>query len=280
MDTNSESTISRLIEGKQKSITFCGMTIVVMLVTPEIAANMLARNQTNRKIRRHIVDQYVNDMREARWRPSLMPVCITPEGNTANGGHRLTAIVQSGFSQWLLIAYNVLPETIAMQDIGLKRSLRDIGKFLGKDLTTTQAAIAKLIEHGPRSPKSVSFLEAFNTYCDHSEAIDWVAEKTRSHRVGISAPILAVVAKAWYLYPHNILEDFLQVLITGVATRGVQDTAAIRLRDYARSCGAGEQARIGLYKRAQFALKHFIDGKPIRALYGTDTDYFPLPEGE
>ena len=257
------------------------MKIVVMIVTPEIAADMLTRNQTNRKIRKHIVAQYVHDMESGRWVPSMTPVCITPDGNTANGGHRLTAIVRSGCAQWLLIAYDVLPTTVAMLDIGMKRTLSDVAKFMGADMNTTQAAIAKILIKGPRGSRFISFSESFDTYVDHAEAINWVIERSKMKKSGLSAPVLAIVTKAWYTQSHPRLEEFLRTMLTGVCENGDADSAAVKLRDYVRSItSGGEATRAEVYKRAQSALRAFVDEKPLKLLRGTESDYFPLPEDD
>lgn len=103
----------------------------LLLVTPLIAAQFLARNVKNRAIKEAHVDKLVRDQQAGRWAFTGQPIIFDIDGNLTNGQHTLTAIVQSGKPQVLLIVEGVDPESILGMDGGVKRSFSDWLKIHG-----------------------------------------------------------------------------------------------------------------------------------------------------
>lgn len=78
-----------------------------MLVTPEIARAWLARNTDNRNLRDGLVRQLAADMKNGAWMPNHQGVAIRADGTLLDGQHRLSAIVMSGVSVWMLVFTNM-----------------------------------------------------------------------------------------------------------------------------------------------------------------------------
>ena len=72
------------------------ITKVEMPVGPELAAELLGNNPSNRGIRREHVDGLARDMARGRWRKSHSGIAIGPTGALGDGQHRLLAICKSG----------------------------------------------------------------------------------------------------------------------------------------------------------------------------------------
>ena len=251
------------------------MTLTVEMVTPAIAKKWLDQNTGNRRLRDTAVDQYARDMTADNWERKPVAVCFDDTGKLGNGQHTLNAIVKSGKAQELLVARNVPRKAIAMMDRGLVRTLNDVANFLGAEIESRRAGVARILKWGPRDQGAKSFDELLEAYQDHAEVIDLVcavAPKT----AGMNAAMLAVCAKAAYTRDHAKIQRFLQVLRTGMVD-GEHESAAIRLRDFGRSLrGANSQAlREETYNKTMSALSHFLDGKPMTKLYGTPADLFP-----
>lgn len=93
-------------------------------------------------------------------------VCIDTNGQTCNGGHRLTAVYESGTAQPMFVAYNVPPETYRVMDRGTKRSTADTLTGAGEVNTAALAAAAKLawlwfnVEQGQWAKVSTHVTEA------------------------------------------------------------------------------------------------------------------------
>lgn len=252
------------------------MTLTVEMVTPAIANKWLEQNTVNRRLRAPTVDQYSRDMNAGNWERKPMAVCFDDEGKLGNGQHTLHAIANSGKAQELLVARNVPRKSIAMMDRGLVRTLNDVAKFLGADLESRRASVARMLKWGARDKTAKSFDELLDAYQEHEEVIDLVCDAAPK-TAGMNAAMLAVCAKAAYTRDRAKIHRFLQVLRTGMVD-GEHESAAIRLRDFGRSLrGANsESLREETYNKTMSALSNFLDGKPMTKLYGTPTDLFPM----
>ncbi len=255
------------------------MLLSVETVTPAIAKRWLDHsNLNNRRLRLPTVNQYADDMINWVWHKKPVAICFDVGGMLGNGQHTLHAIIKSGIPQELLIARNVPSEAIAAMDVGLKRTIADIAHFLGEELGSRQAAIARLLKWGPASTDTRSFSATLDAYIEHDEPIDWVC-KMCPRASGFSAAVLAVIVRAWYSRDRKRIAEFIEVMKTGVAS-GNEDVAAIRLRDFCRSLksSGGRAMVIETYQRTQSALDYFLRRKPITKLYGTDKELFSLPK--
>ncbi len=261
------------------AIKYGSMTLTVELVTPAVAARWLGQSNTdNRRLRKKISAQYAEDMRRGDWHRKPVAICFGEDGLLGNGQHTLSAIVESGCAHELLIARNVPASAIAVMDVGLKRTISDIGHFLGNQFGSRESAIAKIVAIGPGNSEPKSFAFLFEAYQRHQHAIDTLCAASPK-AVGFSAAVMAVMVRAWYSQDEARILEFVEVMKSGIV-QGPEDTAAIRLRDHCRSLksAGGWSVSIDTYRRAQSALDAFLRRKPMSKLYGTERELFPLPE--
>ena len=112
-------------------------------ITPAIATKLLAMVDRNlqRKLKPHLVDKYVRQMKDGFWLPVPSNILITDTGKTIDGQHRLHAIMQSGIGQWMHVFKNC-PESIRIGiDIG---GTRTYGDTLPRDIAYSGAVSAAL----------------------------------------------------------------------------------------------------------------------------------------
>jgi len=97
-------------------------------ITPEMAAIMLEKNQTNRRLNPRLVSQYAKDMKNGEWKTTHQGIAINCLGFVVDGQHRLAAIVESGVAIWLLVtAYNESIGAMASPiDMHMRRKITDI----------------------------------------------------------------------------------------------------------------------------------------------------------
>jgi hypothetical protein len=258
----------------RRTMRFGVMTLTSMLVSPRLASEWLKKNQCNRRLRPGYVRQYAEDMQADRWEKIPCALCFDTDGNLGNGQHTLNAIIESGVTQELLVATNVPRNSIAFMDVGAKRSISDIAHFVGENIETRRAAIARIIEFGIDSYATQrSFSQLFDAYQNHVDAIEYVCALTGGKNAGITAVTLAVCAMASYTVETSKIERFIQVMKSGLAD-GLSESSAIRLRDIARDKGGRNDtlARREMYRKANSALLHFVEGRSITKLYGIDED--------
>lgn len=73
-----------------------GLSAIVVTVTPEMAELMLAKNQSNRRIKEPRVELYARAMTDGRWHLNGEPVVFDTSGGLRSGQHRLLSCIRSG----------------------------------------------------------------------------------------------------------------------------------------------------------------------------------------
>ncbi len=107
------------------------MVTSIEKITPEMAAEFLEANGTNRKISRNVVDRYARAMRAGRWKLSHQGIAFDIDGRLVDGQHRLTAILQSGETIESLVVHNAPRDMFDVLDNGKSRSPGDTLGILG-----------------------------------------------------------------------------------------------------------------------------------------------------
>ena len=257
-------------------IKYGQMIISIELVNPTIAKRWLEQNTNNRRLRRESVNKYARDMSAGDWHRKPVAICFDDSGLLGNGQHTLNAIIESGTSQELLIARNVPRKSIALMDIGLKRTFADVAHFIGENYDSRRGAVARTAAWGVNWEQK-SFDEVFDAYREHKEVIDFVCDRSPK-KVGYSAAVLAVCARAMYTHDASKVERFLDILTTGLVD-DLSESAAVRLRDFLRTRGIhGRAGQNEVFRKTTSALAAFLRGEPLAKIYGTGEDLFPLPQ--
>lgn len=263
----------------QQELAYGPMILKVVFVPPELARQWLTLNDNNRTLRTRFVQQYVRDMKEQRFHRVPVAICFDQAGLLSNGQHRLWAVVESGIGQEFLVAWNVPRESIAAQDLGLKRTLSDVASLFDTDIDSRRGAVARTMVFGPSDLMPRGFEELLAAYQDHRTVIDQACAVVPSRVAGINSMTLAVAARAWYSQDPEKIARFLKILQNGI-TDGPHESAAIRLREFCRGSAAGSSSRamrLQVYWKAEAALKHFLMGGEITKVYGVSEEQFPVP---
>lgn len=96
-----------------------------VMVTPEIATELLKKNTCNRRVNERIVDFYARLMSEGKWKANGQPITIDIKDVITNGQHRLLAIVKFGGAVPMVIIYGVEDGSYETTDIHHVRKLSD-----------------------------------------------------------------------------------------------------------------------------------------------------------
>ena len=113
-------------------------------VTPLIATNLLAKNESNRKVNEKTVNQYYRDMMEGRWKEETAEVIkISQSGRVLDGQHRLLAIIKSNKAFTFHIAYGLDDSIFDVLDTGKVRSASDVLNVQNIQNSSNIAAIIK-----------------------------------------------------------------------------------------------------------------------------------------
>lgn len=140
------------------------MKIVLMTVTPELAAHYLQNNKSNRKLHPSHVARLADDIRSGRWQLTHQGIAINRHGELLDGQHRLRAIVATGVAVPMMVATGVISESAMglMVDVGAVRTATDIS---GQSREIVQPCVVLQLNHDGVSTRSKSrtleFVDAF-----------------------------------------------------------------------------------------------------------------------
>lgn len=122
------------------------MDVREVLIKPEDAKVYIDYyNKTNRKIEKTRVKRFAKYMTDGEWKSNGETIKILKNGMIADGQHRLSAIVESGIAQTMLIAYDVSEETFKTVDIGKKRTDSQVLVKEGIKNATAVAGAARML---------------------------------------------------------------------------------------------------------------------------------------
>lgn len=107
-----------------------GVSIFLLRVTPDLAGEMLKKNsEGQRTISKLAVERYAADMTTEDWIFNGAPVIMSKQNKLLDGQHRLSAIVESGQPQILLVVHGLDAAAMSTIDAGRQRSYADILKI-------------------------------------------------------------------------------------------------------------------------------------------------------
>lgn len=128
------------------------MKTEVVTITPEMAADMLTRNCSNRPLRRHVMEYYARQIRNGAWRLTHQGIAIDMDGNLVDGQHRLSAIVQAGIAVQMMVTTmgDFLSAMRVPVDLGLGRTFGDILALPKKHIEIIRL-LQEIADYGARS---------------------------------------------------------------------------------------------------------------------------------
>lgn len=100
-----------------------------VLVTPEMAKELLATMHANRSKSRMEVGIQEENLAGGSWWPEISPVFIDDDPDSPasyDAQHRFQAVVNTGISAWMLFIYGVRAEAAEYIDTGRRRSYADM----------------------------------------------------------------------------------------------------------------------------------------------------------
>lgn len=255
------------------------------LITPEIAADVLANhNHCNRPIRIQWARELASRILRGEWHPhSHQGVSFNCDGTLHDGQHRLKAIVIAGQAVWLWVLRNQPRDAVPFLDDGIPRRPHDVAHFMGETwINKNVISISRRMQMGPtdaiwvtaRKANNVDVLHAMK----HKEAIQFARGQLASGYFAV-APIVAVIARAWYTADRERLARFCHVLKEGAYAES-RDSAAVALARWFLANRLRLASKIGsleTYRKTEAALVAFLEERPISSLKGTTIEHFPIP---
>lgn len=182
-----------------------------VVVTPDVASEMLVSNTHNRNLKAKRFE-FAEDMRNGDWRPEICdPIRFAPDGTLLDGQNRLHAVIDAGVSVPFLVVRNVPMDSQTVMDSGTPRRFSDALKLQGEDHHQTLAAVVRLAWEWERGVSYLARGRATNSQLsrfldEHPELRDYSTNKSRS--VGDACHLPAsIVGCLWWAFDKIDDED-------------------------------------------------------------------------
>jgi hypothetical protein len=251
------------------------MQTVRMPITPDQADSWLKTNSENyRTVSWPKIDSYVRAMNAGEWLCTHQGISFDESGKLSDGQHRLYAIVISKQTVEMMVTFNQPRINEIVFDEQRPRDFDTHAKYNGSKYRHAALAVARILEFGVNGHyPPLQTYEMFAIIDKYDAAIIFALNGCLS-RGYVPAPVMAVIAKAWYYGHHDRLKEFIEVVHTGKNAKPGADDAALVLRTLVFI--QRERDRSVLYNKTQSALIGFLKYTPMTKLYGFTADRFPI----
>lgn len=196
-----------------------------VLLTPEIAAGLLAQNPENRNVNLSYVADLVSDITAGRWAMNGETIIVSEEGYLNDGQHRCHAIVIADTAVDTMIVFGVERDSRTTVDEGRARTVANYLTMEGdvKNAPLLASVANKLIEirregrlnKGRNSPTKQEVLEECRTDKKLADSVAFITGKSKRARKVCSESIIAV---AHYLIAEKNkakADEFISTMLSG-----------------------------------------------------------------
>lgn len=143
-----------------------------VLITPELAEELLKLNTNNRPLRPKETDVWADVIRKGDWKYTHQGVALDVDAVLQDGQHRLSGIALSGVPCEMQVSIGMPKENFSAIDNGLRRTFGDVVQHYGlpnRNRVGTAARIVLLYNDWPT--------RSFNTKVSNSEVATFITKQ-------------------------------------------------------------------------------------------------------
>jgi hypothetical protein len=240
--------------------TLVPLTTKVMLVTPKLAKEWLAkRDEKQRQLKPKLVRRYIKEIVNKAWPLTHQAIGFNTNDRCIDGQHRLSAIVATGISLYMLVVWGVVGDYSLPIDIGGVRTNPDLLRETQRkcaviaNLTRLQLGTIRDFERIPPDPLR-------GTYAACAVDVDAVVDAT--NRGIIKAPVAGALAFARPLNP-DLVDIFMGQVRTGEMLSN--DSPAMALRNWllAKTVGGVQSSKFAVMMATTSAVWAVLEGRQM-----------------
>lgn len=234
------------------------LSVEWVLVDPDTARTYLDENDANRALRARVVNAYARDMGHGAWAVTGETIKFSKTGELLDGQHRLSAIIESGTSQWMLVVRGLEPATKGIIDTGAPRSAGDALKLVGLDAGNPYAVAAaarllvlwrtdrlRTMSSGLRHEDRATHGEIIEMVRKEPDILDAVSDAYRDYeRTGLPTGPAAMARVVLHGIDAKDAALFFESL-AGYATEGSTDPRAVLLYTVRQMRALGQMRKPG-----------------------------------
>lgn len=217
--------------------TEVAITTRIITLTPELAHELLAKNENNRKVSDRNYNKVRRAIERGEWRLNGEAIKVDRNGFVLDGQHRLFAVVDSGIPIETLIVEGLDPETQDTMDTGKTRSVADVLAIRGYKNTATLASIIRRIYlyemHGLRAATIASYPTTNHEVLQFFAANPWIESLVGDSRriaqfAKLPGSLAAVLQHVFAQLDADDAADFFERLVSGENLSSTHPIYALR----------------------------------------------------
>ncbi len=253
-------------------------------VTKIIAESWLSANRRNRKFMPSLSLRYARDMKAGFWQTTHEGVAFDEDGNLVDGQHRLDGIAAANVGIWMLVTRGLPKSAIEVINRGKIRTLAHTLQIMGYEYSNHRMiASARRMFFGTEVHNVSNYISdsTLRRFIDANlEALIFATSAVT--KTTAPAPVVAAVARAFYHADMDRLARFPVAMMDGIEKDsllpGDQSARCLRRTVETSKHSAGANASAALYRKAQKAIRAYLDMTDLTKLHEISDDLFPLPK--
>ena len=249
------------------------ITTTAELITPEVAEDWLTNGHQMRTISPVTVHTHVIEIEAGRFKP-YPAIEKSDKDKLLNGFHRLTAIVQTGKAQWMLVSRGIPFEYLKHMDIVRPRSLREgIKEFRPNDshpaLRGPYVSMMAYLRAGMRvSIRSVDYYTEW--FQSVSESVNWAVEFCAGSNIIQPAPVGGALAFAYKTDPKMVEKFALELKDFEGLRRGDPSHTLLKFLDHEHPGKKSGTYRLDFARKVLNATKAYLEGTKLLKVTAVD----------
>lgn len=244
----------------------------VVTVNQELVEDLLARNLNNRGVRETHIAYLITQIATDQYCLTNNGIGIDIHGELIDGQHRLLALRAAEYPRVpILIVWGLPPESRAIVDQGLRRTMADIFHFAFKKPHVTALTIAICRFWGTyksgvqsRKPTPTEMLEWYESL---SPTFEGIVDLPNAHR--LPSPVLAAICGERLANPDDERYHlFTEKLVSGASLE--ENSPVLKLRNWlaaGKSGTGGASVQKERFEKTLGALRAYLEDRTLSKLY-------------
>lgn len=257
-----------VVAAPQTKVTFRDV-----MMTPQLANDILQRNTRNRPLRQSRVDRYARDMKRGDWKVNGETVSISDKGNLMNGQHRLHAVIKADVTVPMTLAEGVDESTFGTLDAGLARTAGDVLGMRGISHANNVAAMARMALNykdglsisTPRSNREIE--DAFDQHPEMQEYISQTLPLIKLSHNTVMVTACFIASRFGEEGDEERMREFVKGVATGANLE--EDDPRLVFRNKMLAMNQDRQRRpeqVVIWYFTQRAIQHYLGGSKLTKL--------------
>lgn len=245
-------------------------------VTPHMAAKWLDKNESNRNLAPKRVGAYARDMADGNWHLTPAAIVFNVKGDLLDGQHRLHAVIESGKTIRMTVAYGCDHDIRKYIDRGRGRTLSDRLRMEGVESNLTmKASVARALVYLDCGGQNILVTddEATEAMEKYDRAFQWLDGATLKKGFKRTAYLSTIL---WALPLGGRVTEFHEGVQTGVGLKEHSPELAMHRYLAGLGYGGGSSSRTELLLKACACIHGAIEGRRMEKVYASNRGYLAL----